>query len=207
MAILSMDNVDGLADASLIARSRDAPGIFTNVYDRHARAVFRYAASRLGREAADDLTSDTFLVAFEGRDRYDTTQPSALPWLLGIATRLIRRRRRDEIASWRAISAVGGLGGAGSAHVSYDPRDDLDARLDAEAEISSIAHTIAKLPQRDRDVLTLTAWSDLDSAGIADALGIPIGTVRSRLHRARRILRTQLAAGLARESETDHERV
>ena len=202
-----MDNVDEITDAHLMARSQEDPDSFTRVYDRHARAVFRYVASRLGGEAADDVTSDTFLVAFERRDRYDPAHSSSLPWLLGIATRLIRRRRRDEIASWRAVAAVGGLGGAGSPHLLDDPHEELDARLDAEAEISSIAHTIAKLPQRDRDVLTLTAWSDLDSAGIAEALGIPIGTVRSRLHRARRILRTQLAAGPARDSETDHERV
>ncbi|WP_087010974.1 RNA polymerase sigma factor [Leucobacter sp. 7(1)] len=73
----------------------DAPPLFAELYRRHSGAVFRYAASRLGREPADDLTSDVFLVAFDRRDRYDTSVPSALPWLLGIATRLIRRHRRD----------------------------------------------------------------------------------------------------------------
>lgn len=205
---------DRHTDASIVARSRDAPDVFAQLYDRHARAVFRYSASRLGREYADDLTSDTFLVAFERRDRYDTAVASALPWLLGIATRLIRRRRRDEIASWRATAASQGLGGEGTVHAIYDPSGETDDRIDADLAMSSIALAVAKLPKRDRDVLTLCAWSELDSAGIAEALGIPEGTVRSRLHRARKILRTHLDAGSARETaggaremELDHARV
>ncbi|WP_205881404.1 RNA polymerase sigma factor [Leucobacter coleopterorum] len=197
-----------------MARSRDAPDVFAKLYDRHARAVFRYSASRLGREHADDLTSDTFLVAFELRDRYDTAVQTALPWLLGIATRLIRRRRRDEIASWRATAASQGLGGDGTVHAVYDPSGEADDRIDAGLAMSSIALAVAKLPKRDRDVLTLCAWSELDSVGIAEALGIPEGTVRSRLHRVRKTLRTHLEAGkvrgnagLARETEVQHERV
>lgn len=182
------------SDASIIARSRDSPGEFAQLYDRHARVVFRYAASRLGAESADDLTSETFLVAFERRQNYDPAVANALPWLLGIATRLIRRRKRDEIASWRLLAASQGIGGEGTVHSTHDPCSEADQRIDAGFAVNSIANTIANLPQRDRDVLTLAAWSELNSAGIAEALGIPEGTVRSRLHRARRILRTQLEA-------------
>lgn len=207
MAILSMDNMedkDGVClDASIVSRSRDRPGEFGQLYDRHARAVFRYAASRLGREQADDLTSDTFLVAFENRERYDVSVPTALPWLLGIATRLIRRRRRDEIASWRAVTASQGMGGEGSVYAAYDPSIDADDRIDASLAMRSTATAVAKLPKRDRDVLTLAAWSELDSAGIAEALGIPEGTVRSRLHRARKILRTQLETNSVRGTAGD----
>ncbi|QIK62912.1 sigma-70 family RNA polymerase sigma factor [Leucobacter viscericola] len=183
---------DSCCDAEIVARSRDRPGEFGKLYDRHARAVFRYIASRLGAEQADDLTGETFLVAFERRERYDATFHSALPWLLGIATRLIRRRRRDEVALWRLTAASQGLGGEGTVHAIHDPFLDTEDRIDAGLAVSSIAGVIAKLPKRDRDVLTLAAWSELDSAGIAEALKIPVGTVRSRLHRARKIIRTHL---------------
>lgn len=200
-----MDRTELLTDAELVARSRDAPLLFAELYRRHSGAVFRYAASRLGREPADDLTSDVFLVAFDRRNRYDASVPSALPWLLGIATRLIRRHRRDEVAGWKALTTLGGLGGEGSARTHSDPVDALDSWLDARSLTGSLSSAIARLPQRDRDVLTLTAWSELDSAGIAEALGIPEGTVRSRLHRARKILRTHLETSVAREPETTHE--
>ncbi|WP_075205346.1 RNA polymerase sigma factor [Leucobacter musarum] len=195
------------SDAEIIASAREQPEAFTELYRRHAAAVFRYAISRLGREAADDIVAETFLVAFERRDTYDVAVPGALPWVLGIATRLIRRRRRQEADLWRLVSAVGGIGGDGTVHSGHDPSEGIDSRLDADTAVRSIAATVARLPKRDRDVLMLSAWSELDSAGIATALGIPEGTARSRLHRVRRILRTQLAAGAAREVEnTDEQR-
>lgn len=91
-----MDSTELLTDVELVARSRDAPRLFAELYRRHSGAVFRYAASRLGREPADDLVSDVFLAALGRRDRFDPAVPTALPWLLGIATRLIRRRRIRE---------------------------------------------------------------------------------------------------------------
>lgn len=199
-----MDSQERLPDAELIAQARDAPELFAELYRHHSGAVFRYGASRLGGDAADDLTSEVFLVALERLDRYDRSVQSALPWLLGIATRLIRRSKRDEIAGWKALSALSGLGGEGSARNERDASGELDARLDAQAFSGALGAAVAQLPQRDRDVLTLAAWSELDSAGIAEALGIPEGTVRSRLHRSRRILRTQLDASRARTSETHH---
>lgn len=197
----------GSDDASLIARSLNEPAAFATLYERHADAVFRYGASRLGRDSAGDLTSESFLVAFERRDRYDPTVSSALPWLLGIATRLIRRRRREEAVGWRALAVAAGLGGEGTARLEHRHDSDTDARIDAGAAVGGIAEAIVRLPKRDRDVLTLTAWSELDSAGISEALGIPEGTVRSRLHRARRILRAELEAGGAHRKELDHERL
>ena len=193
------------SDAEIIASAREQPEAFTELYRRHAAAVFRYAISRLGRDVADDLVAETFLVAFERRNTYDAAVPGALPWILGIATRLIRRRRRQEADLWRLVAAVGGVGGDGTLHSGHDPSDEIDARLDADTAVKSISAAIARLPKRDRDVLMLSAWSELDSAGIAIALGIPEGTVRSRLHRVRRILRTQLAAGAARELENADE--
>lgn len=192
-------------DAQVIIRSRNRPEEFSELYRGHARAVFRYAASRLGREHADDVVSETLLVAFDRRAAFDTEAESALPWLLGIATRLIRKRRREEIAAWRTQTRVSGLGGAGTDRAGHDPVEAVDDRLDAHASIERISSAIAALPARDRDVLTLTAWSDLDASGIAEALAIPEGTVWSRLNRARSALRRILDADAVRISENDHE--
>ncbi|MGO2141847.1 MAG: RNA polymerase sigma factor [Leucobacter sp.] len=194
-------------DAEILARSRDRPEEFATLYQRRAGAVFSYVASRLGGDAAEDITSAAFLVALERLDRYDTSVPNALPWLLGIATRLIRRHRRDEIATWKALAREGAAAGFDrEGDVVDQDRADVDAQIDAANAARRIAGAVASLAQRDRDVLALTAWSDLDSAGIADALGIPEGTVRSRLHRARRILRAHLDADSTRNSEETHGR-
>ncbi len=94
-------------DARLIAESCLVPERFGAVFDRHAPAIHGYIARRLGRDAADDLVADTFLAAFRQRASYDPAQPSARPWLYGIATRLVSRRRRDEVRFFRAIARTG----------------------------------------------------------------------------------------------------
>src|SRR5581483_7891680 len=94
-------------DAGLIAESCRAPERFGAVFDRHAAAIHGYIARRLGRDAADDLVAETFLVAFRQRGSYHPDQPNARPWLYGIATRLVSRRRRDEVRFFRAIARTG----------------------------------------------------------------------------------------------------
>src|SRR5689334_23652292 len=94
-------------DAALIARSLHAPECFGVLFDRHAPAIGRYIARRLGPDAADDLVAETFLAAFRRRDHYDLTQGDARPWLYGIATRLIGRYRRQEVRFFRAIARTG----------------------------------------------------------------------------------------------------
>ena len=94
-------------DGRLIAESWRVPERFGVVFDRHAAAIHGYIARRLGRDAADDLVGETFLVAFGRRGGYDPDQPSARPWLYGIATRLVSRRRRDEVRFFRAIARTG----------------------------------------------------------------------------------------------------
>ncbi len=173
-------------DAELIAASRDSPDHFALVFDRHAVAIHRYIARRLGRTEADDLLGQTFLLAFERRHRYAATRENALPWLYGIATNLIRRRRRDEIRQYRAYSRAG----TDRDHESFD--SDLARRLDAATAGRVLSRVLAGLRAADRDVLLLYAWEDLSYPQIAQALDIPIGTVRSRLHRTRRALRSAL---------------
>ena len=176
-------------DAGLIAESCRAPDRFGVVFDRHAAAIHGYIARRLGRDAADDLVAETFLVAFRQRGGYDQAQPSARPWLYGIATRLVSRRRRDEVRFFRAIARTG-----------IDPAADpvaepvADAgirRADARSLHRQLAGALAGLAAADRDALLLVA-DGLSYAEAAQALGVPAGTLSSRVARARRILRQGL---------------
>jgi DNA-directed RNA polymerase specialized sigma24 family protein len=90
-------------DSTAIARSIARPDAFSVIFDRHFRGVHRYLSRRVGRELADDLASATFTVAFERRHGFRTESDSVLPWLLGIATNLLRKHRRSE---QRALEAV-----------------------------------------------------------------------------------------------------
>jgi len=172
-------------DAVLIAESTGAPERFAAIFDRHAPALHRYAARRLGPDAADDLVAETFLTAFQKRTSYDTSYPDARPWLFGIATRLIARRRRNEVRFFRAIARTG-------IDPAAEPVDDRATdRAAAAALRRGLAAALAALPAGDRDVLLLTA-SGLGYAETAQALRVPVGTVSSRLARARRKMRQAL---------------
>jgi RNA polymerase sigma-70 factor (ECF subfamily) len=173
-------------DAELIAISRASPESFAILFDRHAVAIHRYVARRMGAAEADDLLGQTFLLAFERRHRYDVSRAGALPWLYGIATNLVHRRRRDEVRQLRAYSRTG---------TERDPDGfaaEVAARLDAAETTRALSGVLAGLRSVERDVLLLYAWEDLSYAEIAQALQMPLGTVRSRLHRARRALRSAL---------------
>lgn len=188
-------------DSDAILRSREDPQAFAALYDKYSRAVHRYAATRAGEAVADDVMSQTFLVAFESRESFDHAWEDARPWLFGIATNLLRRHHRTEARRLKAFAKAAGRG-------SYDDGADRVAeRLDAAAATSNLAASLRKLSPTDRECLLLYAWADLTYDGIALATGVPIGTVRSRLNRARRILRD--AAGLHHmdDKEMDHGRV
>ncbi len=173
-------------DAALIDESRERPEIFAQLYDRHAADIHRYAARRLGDGVADDITSDTFLTAFRHRARFDTDRPSARPWLYGIAANLIGRHRRTEVRTLRALARTG------VDPVAESWSDRVDSRVTAQAAHGPLAAALADLAERDRHVLLLVAWADLTYPEVAEALSIPVGTVRSRLNRARRKVRTAL---------------
>ena len=186
-------------DNELIARSLFDPAVFAELYDRHARAVYRYAAQRVGDHPADDVMSETFLVAFERRDAYDREVTDARPWLLGIATRLMRKHARLEAVAWKGMAADM------AAQVAPDVIERAGARMNAERLTHRLTAALRKLSDADRDTLLLYAWGHLDYAAIAVATEVSVGTVRSRLNRARRILRR--AAGTdTLEQETDHGR-
>ncbi|TXS45482.1 sigma-70 family RNA polymerase sigma factor [Streptomyces sp. uw30] len=179
-------HAEGVAnDAEVVAGSLDRPELFARLYDRYAPDIHRYAARRLGEVAADDITADTFLTAFRIRARYDRTRPSARPWLYGIAANLIGKQRRAEVRALRALARTG-----------HDPVavswvEDTDSAVAAQGPL---ADALASLSVGDRHVLLLVAWADLTYQEVAEALDLPVGTVRSRLNRARRKVRTALGA-------------
>jgi RNA polymerase sigma factor (sigma-70 family) len=175
-------------DAELIAASVSAAEVFAALFDRHARTVHRYLARRAGVAAAEDLLAQTFLVAFETRTRYDQARADALPWLYGIATNVLRRARRDEVRLYRALARTGVDPDVAS------PADRVAERVDARAETAALAGALAGLAAGDRDVLLLLAWGGLGQDEVAQALDLPVGTVKSRLHRARARLRAALPA-------------
>lgn len=145
--------------------------------------VGAFAARRVGTDAADDVVSDTMLVAFRKRRDFDHAWESAKPWLLGIASRIVRKHRAREAAHWRSLAASDAPG-----EHADDVFDAAAARVDAAAAVRSLAPRIAAMPARDRDVLLLYAWGELTYEQIAAALAVPVGTVRSRLNRVRRTL-------------------
>ncbi|KJQ54896.1 ECF RNA polymerase sigma factor SigE [Microbacterium sp. SA39] len=146
--------------------------------------VNAFASYRVGRHTAEDVLSETFLVAFRRRADYDVGVESAVPWLLGIASRLIRRHRAVEAKHWRSFAAAV----TGEEHSSEGGVDDAMIRLDAEREVQGLRARIAALAPKDRETLLLYAWQGLTYEEVAAALGVPVGTVRSRLNRVRKRL-------------------
>jgi RNA polymerase sigma factor (sigma-70 family) len=175
-------------DAELIAASLGDPEQFAALFDRHATAVHRYLGRRVG-ELADDLLSETFLIAFRRRAAYRPERVDVRPWLVGIATNLVHGHARAERRRYRALARAA----AEPEVTGADPGDSTD-RLAAEALRGPLAGALAGLKARDRDALLLLAWGQLGYEEIAAVLDVPVGTVRSRLNRARRQTRVALDA-------------
>lgn len=176
-------------DAEVIRASEQDPECFAVLFDRHHETVHRYLARRVGVAMADDLAGETFIEAFARRGAYDRQRPDAQPWLYGIATNLARRHHRTEERRLRAYARLG-----------IDPlveevADGVVERVSAEAS----GPRLAALTLHDREALLLLAWAGLDQQGVARALGVPVGTVRSRLHRARKQIRARLQRDVAAE--------
>jgi RNA polymerase sigma-70 factor (ECF subfamily) len=157
---------------------------FDEVFEAEFRPLHRYLRRRLGTEAAEDLAAETFTVAYRNWARLDPARP-VRPWLYGIAANLLRHHWRAERRMLRAYARTG-----------VDPVvEDLDAvviRADAHALRRDLAQALASLRPADREILLLHAWAELSDSEIATALSLPVGTVKSRLHRTHERLRNQL---------------
>ena len=157
---------------------------FEDAFEAEFASLHRYLARRLGGATADDLAAETFAVAFRTWDRLDPTRP-VRPWLYGIAANLVRHHWRKERRMLRAY-----------ARTRVDPvlaqEDETVARADADARHRELAAGLAGLRRDEREILLLHAWAELSDSEIAGALGVPVGTVKSRLSRTREKLRNQL---------------
>ncbi len=177
--------MDSPSDAEVIGRSLDEPEAFGLVYDRHAPTVLRFLGRRVGAEAAEGLLGELFRIAFERRKTFDAARVSALPWLYGIGANLLLKHRRAEARRLRASARM-----AAAAHAT--DRRTSAAAFDARVLFPRVADAIDALPDSEREALLLFAWEELPYGSVAEALELPIGTVRSRLNRASARLRELL---------------
>ncbi|MET0820963.1 MAG: RNA polymerase sigma factor [Aeromicrobium sp.] len=177
---------DQPSDAEVVRASFSEPSGFAELWHRHASDLHRFATRRIGPSAADDVAAETFEIAFRTRERFDMSRTSARPWLYGIAANLIGKHRRSEVRALRAVAR------AGRDPVVGSWIEQTDERIDAVAARQPLAAALATLSPGDRHVLLLVAWADFSYLEVAEALTIPLGTVRSRLHRARRRIRSTI---------------
>jgi RNA polymerase sigma factor (sigma-70 family) len=180
-------------DSILIERSLRNPQEFAAIFDRHWPSIHAYCTSRAAA-AGEDIAAEVFRRAFDHRGRYDRRLQDARPWLYGIATNLLRHHyrstQRGDRAGRRALALA-------ELETSAQPFDELEAQLLGPA----LTQALQSLPEVDREALLLLAWAELDYQEIARALDIPVGTVRSRIHRARARVREQIV--LNSQGETD----
>jgi RNA polymerase sigma-70 factor, ECF subfamily len=171
---LGMEQVN---DAELLRRSVTQSPVFAVVYRRHAKKVARYIARRVGNATAEDLTAEVFVRALRGRDSYRSEHPTAFPWLLGIANHVIAGHRRAERQRLVMIERL----------AQITPVLIVDHQGDA-ALAPELARELRRLSDPIRDTFLLVVWGELSYEEAATALQVPVGTVRSRIARARRRL-------------------
>jgi RNA polymerase sigma-70 factor (ECF subfamily) len=181
--------VDQYTDAEIIVASLSDPERFGEIFERHYPSIYRFLVRRAGREAGSRLASEVFVRAFEGRHRYQTDRVSARPWLYGIAANLARMAARTHQRANRAYLRVA----ADLPYVGVLLFDRADDRVDAEMLVATLHKTLNRLRPADRETLLLYALGELTYQETADTLGVPVGTVRSRLSRARTRIRELIA--------------
>lgn len=170
-------------DAETLRKSVDEPDRFAAFYRRHVGTILRYLRGRLSPDVAEDAAHEVFLRAFRQRATYEPRFPTARPWLYGIAANVIADHHRNEVRRLRALERESQVS-------TTAPRSEVDApELSAE-----LAAALRRLSLGDREALLLTVWGELSYEETAAALGIAVGTVRSRIARARAFLRAELTA-------------
>lgn len=178
--------MDRPTDAELIGRSLGDPEAFAAIFDRHAATLLGYCHRRLDRATAEDILGEAFRIAFETRHRFDRSRDSALPWLYGITANLIMKDQRRGGRRGRALDRLQVVAGAPAGAPFDEELAQHTANLELLAAVESYLCTLAP---GDREVVVLYAWQGLGYDAIAEAMDIPVGTVRSRLNRVRAALR------------------
>lgn len=189
-------NHDGDGDDGGRLRARVRGGeraAFGELYELYAAAVYNHALRLTGDwSVAEEVMSETFLAAWRGRGDVEAEGGSLRPWLFGIATNKARNadrslRRRLAFLARRAEAGAGG--GAGADEVVGDFAEEVVGRVDDARRLAEVRRVLGRLRRHEREVIALCVWGGLDYAQAAEALGVPVGTVRSRLSRARGRLR------------------
>ncbi|MFI7063682.1 RNA polymerase sigma factor [Kribbella sp. NPDC050124] len=158
---------------------------FAQLYDRRARAIYNFLYRRTASWSdAEDLTSVVFLHAWRRRAEIVLDGDSALPWLYRVADYTLRNEWRSRARYRKAIAAAH----LPAEHV-HDHADDVAGRFDDDRQIRAARESLKRLPKQEREIVELCIWAGLDQQAAAVALDIPIGTVKSRLSRARKHLR------------------
>lgn len=183
-----VDPPGAISDADLLKASYRKPERFGELYDRYFREIHAYLGRRLDQQAADDLAAEVFLTAFRKRTTFDRERGEVRPWLYGIATNLIALHRRTETRKLAALLRSAATRGS----TDHGHEERVVSRVDAANEQTRLTAELRALSDGDRDVLLLSALGELSHEEVAKALGIPYGTVGSRLSRVRRKLRAAL---------------
>ncbi|MGX9890890.1 RNA polymerase sigma factor [Streptomyces sp. NPDC002276] len=188
-------------EISLRARVRAGdPDAFGQLFDEHASVVHRHAVRMTGDwGTADDIVSLTFLEAWRLRERVLPGDDSLRPWLLGIATNVTRNTSRAARRHQAALVRI----------PPPDPvpdfADEVTRRMADSEELAAAHRALSKLRRGEREAFTLCVWEGLDAATAAAALGVAVGTVRSRLSRARKRLRKLTDLELGQAQKQKHE--
>lgn len=182
----------------IIGFGESSAALFHVLFDTYFVEVHRYVARRLGVNVADDVAAETFLAAFHNRHRFDAERGDHRAWLYGIATNLIRRHKRHEARTYRALARMH------ECSVASGHEDSVIRRIGAASVRKPLAQALAALSADERDVLLLVAIAELTYDQVSIALGLSYGTVCSRLHRAKRKVRQALGAHPASTGEEEN---
>lgn len=169
-------------DSQTLSRSVKDPELFSEFYRRHTAAILRYLRGRLSADVAEDAAHEVFLRAFRQRGSYEPRFDTARPWLYGIAANVISDLRRHEARQLKTLERK----------LAEEPVTDVADEAPAGLSPEVVA-ALKQLSLIDRETLLLSVWGELSYEETAVALGVPVGTIRSRLSRARTLLRAQLA--------------
>lgn len=184
-------------DVNLRARIRDGdPTAFRQLFDDHARGIYNHGFRLVGDwSTAQDVVSLTFLEAWRLRESVDADGGSLRPWLYGIATNVVRNTARAARRHRAALARMG------EPEPVPDFAGEVVTRLDDHERVDAVLRAVRGLRRLDREVFALCVWEGLDHASAAEALGVAVGTVRSRLSRARVRLKQLVDKELEEKSE------